>query len=263
MGFFSGKALEHLGVAVAKNSVGKTATEIREETREKRLGYDSFPLLHKANARITLDEAKACAVWIHSDHDSAPLADALKRETCKVIESTITTCERVFEATPVLFFDGRRFPCKRAENDARLTKRTNEFNEARALESESVALHAEANECARAGDMRKSEEIRKKALEKTAAAKGKYRDSCQYIRWPQVQAALEQCDRLRAEKYVALYEADAQVATALITKMVDVAVIEDSDIDVEKPARFWRIRKKGKKDKDYSGVWCSTHLYIA
>jgi 5'-3' exonuclease len=232
MGWGDSKALALLDIATKKKH-GMPAAGIRTEVADAggKLGYDAFPLLHAANAYIRDFEAKECAIYLHDGvQASAGLPPALKRVTCQKIQSVATQCQALYQATPVLIFDGQRFPCKRGEQQSRKQAYEGHLIDAKQAEAESIARNEAANEYGRQCDRENESKERADADRLQKLAKDKYKKACQFVCWEQVQAAMEECNRLGIKYIVALYEADSQIARALINRDIDMVVMEDSDI---------------------------------
>lgn len=181
----SGGVFAATGVTKRK-AVGMHAFEVRESMPEQtnRIGVDVSILMHKIIKGGLASDENTCRRIADSLHGNISNFFHLPDETFMVLDKSIVEVKRWveqdLEAKPVFVFDGAVPPVKQAEKDHRLAKCLEAYQKARAATNSKERI-------------------------------SQYRASV-YIPWEMVQFIISLCIREGIEYYVAIGEADAQLA---------------------------------------------------
>lgn len=216
-----------LGLTLAK-SEGSMLTEILQVTSGKKAAVDASAIVHYAMQSLVGEAAEELAYALHSDG-----VFFVPEETKTVIRNRVINFERLvsgkLDCVPIMILDGQPFPGKAAEEQDRKERRALSF-------SRGVELRAVVEEAERRYNYLKGSaqgDSVKKAKADLAKAKKDMTSSfkASFYRHPGITDYFMFVLRERGIKYfVALYEADSQIAYLILTGACHLALVEDSDL---------------------------------
>jgi 5'-3' exonuclease len=184
-----------------KKAKGIHPIQVESLTRDKTVGVDGSAVIHKAFSQLDtrlLDDV-AQALYMHEGEDALgkSLGDCLHDAFSDLVECMY----KQFGFARVIFvFDGQILPGKREEKTRRLDECREYFKEAWVF--------------AKAGDKAKKKDCLRKSL---------------YISWDVYKISIAICRALSCNVYVAVTEADSQLAYMNALGEIDVILGEDGD----------------------------------
>jgi 5'-3' exonuclease len=190
-------------------------------TRDKVIGVDASALIHKAFRRLNLRSLREVSTALHFRRKEIPssLGDAIYEVFAEVVDSM----RQGFQFRKIVFvFDGQLLPGKRDTKNERMRKCRDSFNA--------------AYDPAHAGDESKHKEHLAASL---------------FISWEVYKIAIGVCRTLKCPAYVAVSEADSQLAYMNRLGEIDYILGEDGDFVIHGASRvligFLQPVRGGKK----------------
>jgi 5'-3' exonuclease len=216
------------GIADAKDA-GLKLTEIKEFVSNQTGGVDVAVLTHKAMKAMDDSDIIELAIRMHGGVSDFVTTKAVRQTISSTVARFVNFANKL-GVRLVAISDGKSFPGKEAEDEKRDSDRKNHFNKALTLQKAvqslqtSVSLMEDRPDSdAEVAELGARLQQQKKAM-MTSFANSLYRHD--HLVALTLQAFR---DKGVTKAYLAVHEADSQLAYMSITKQVDFLFVEDSD----------------------------------
>lgn len=224
---------DNTGVADMKKKSTIKKGQLIDLLSGKKCGVDGSVSLHRSFQRLTLSSAIDTAYRLHAT-DNFVLTDGLKACIKKEISTLVGLVKTTCRGRLVVVFDpDHTFPGKQAEHNIRRQKCMDQFDAACKLQEKCLELEQTLAACQLAMDQTSQVQAAElKAQISAAKANIAKAFKVSLFRHPaMIKFAMDVFyrDYNVPEVYLALYEADSELAHLAITKQIDIWLTDDSD----------------------------------